>query len=645
MNIYSSTAAAPTSSSDRRVSGLASGLDTDELVKNMTAATRAKLAKQGQAKQLAAWRVEAYRSVSTQLVELSRNYMSFTSPTNLLSGSFYSSYTAQAVGGASGCVTVQSAASGFAQNLSILGIKHLAADAAATAAPSFSGSLSSAAVIDEAAFAAAAGDLAGKSISFTYNGVAKQITFSPEDGITDLASFADCLSRKLGDAFGAGRIQVTQADGVLRLETTLPAGGADPSSVLRVTGGDADTLGLLGLPVDSSNQLNLNVPLSQVFPTAGLDTSITINGVKIPVDPDTDTVKTLMDRVNSDSAVGVKLSYSDTLGCFSLQAKQPGASGKIQIVPTGGDLTGLLFGNAPISAAGQDAELTVRMGDRDVTLTRGSNTVTVDGLTLKLDGTFGYDAAGNLNADPLQSIRFNLQPKTDVTVDAVKAFVNDLNAIISSVNTQATTKYNRDYPPLTDEQRAKMSESEIKIWENKAKEGLLFGDSLLVSLANDLRGSTLGISTPSGMTLRDFGITTSTNWRDNGKLVVDEAKLREALGKNPEELKSLLSAPVSPTEPGSGGLAARVKQVMDKYAATEGSAKGLLITKAGLPAAPVSMLQNTMQTQIDRINETMSVISAKLKAEETRYYRQFTSLEKFMTQMNSQSAWLAQQFQ
>lgn len=645
MNIYAGSATTSTSSTDRRIGGLATGLDTDDLVKNMTAATRTKIAKQGQAKQLASWRVEAYRSVSTQLVELSRKYMSFSSPSNLQSGSFYTNYAAQALGGASGCVSVLSASSSSAQELSVLGIKTLAADARATAAPVLSGSLCSASSIDEAAFSLSAGDLAGKSISVSYNGTAKQISFSAQDGITDLSTLAACLNQKLANAFGAGRVEVSQSGGILRMETTLPSGAADSSSALCISGGDAGALALMKLSVGSSNQLNLSAPISQVFSLpAGAAHSITLNGVSIAVDPEKDTVKTIMDRVNTDSSAGVKLTYSETFRSFTLQSTQPGASGRIEVSPTAGDLTALFFGSSPISVSGADAEFAVRMGDREMVLHRSSNTVTIDGLTLKLTGAFGYDAAGSLRADPLQTVRFSLQPKTDAMVDAVKSFVSDFNAIIEAVNTQASTKYNRDYPPLTEEQRAEMSETEIKSWEAKAKEGLLFGDSLLVSLAADLRACTISAAAPGGMALKDFGITTSPNWRDNGKLIIDETKLKDALSQHPDELKALLSSSPSPGMPG-GGLVTRVKRVADKYAATEGSVKGLLVSKAGLPAAPVSMLQNTMQTQINRINETLTLLTAKLKTEETRYYNRFTALEKFVSQMNSQSAWLSQQFQ
>ncbi len=63
-----------TSSSIKGYGGLASGLDRDTLIEGMTSSTRAKIAKQQKKKQTYAWQQEAYRSISSKLVEFSRKY-------------------------------------------------------------------------------------------------------------------------------------------------------------------------------------------------------------------------------------------------------------------------------------------------------------------------------------------------------------------------------------------------------------------------------------------------------------------------------------------------------------------------------------------------------------------------------------------
>ena len=71
--------------------------------------------------------------------------------------------------------------------------------------------------------------------------------------------------------------------------------------------------------------------------------------------------------------------------------------------------------------------------------------------------------------------------------EAIKTMVEDYNKIVESVYKEMTTKPNRDYQPLTDEQKKEMSKEQIEKWEEKAKEGLLFADTQLRSLHDALR--------------------------------------------------------------------------------------------------------------------------------------------------------------
>ena len=119
-------------SSIRGYGGLASGLDRDSLIENMTAATRAKIAKQGQKKQTFSWQQEAYRSVSDKLVAFSKKYMSYTSKeTNLLSPSFWSRSNVTAKGAYSKYVSVSGSSSNV-DGMSVVGVKQLARKASMT---------------------------------------------------------------------------------------------------------------------------------------------------------------------------------------------------------------------------------------------------------------------------------------------------------------------------------------------------------------------------------------------------------------------------------------------------------------------------------------------------------------------------------
>ena len=83
------------SSINKGMGGLMSGLDTDDLVNQMTAGTRNKINRQYQAKQKLLYKQEAYREISSKLQTFNNKYFSYSSSskTNILSSKFFESYT------------------------------------------------------------------------------------------------------------------------------------------------------------------------------------------------------------------------------------------------------------------------------------------------------------------------------------------------------------------------------------------------------------------------------------------------------------------------------------------------------------------------------------------------------------------------
>ncbi len=83
------------SSTSKGYTGLASGLDVDELVKQMSSSSRNKINRQYQAKQKLLYKQTAYREINTKLLAFSQKYLSYSSgsTTNILSPSFFKSNT------------------------------------------------------------------------------------------------------------------------------------------------------------------------------------------------------------------------------------------------------------------------------------------------------------------------------------------------------------------------------------------------------------------------------------------------------------------------------------------------------------------------------------------------------------------------
>lgn len=512
---------------------------------------------------------------------------------------------------------------------------------------------------DEISFAEKVG---GKGLTFSYNGTTKTIYMMSKEelekiGADDMSKkIKEDLQKKLDDAFGSGRITVGNDGDKLSFKTTLPNGkGDDTTSTLTLVSGNSDLVGpngVLGVKAGESNRLNMNDKLSEsVLKGKTFPQTIKVGDKDIEITKD-DTMNSLIDKINKETDVSV--SYQAVADKFVFTSKENGASGKISF---GGDADVLnaLFGEGASTAneTGTDAIVAVKYAGSDevVELVRDTNSFTVDGLTITAKGTFGYKNTSNDPKKPnlvldetSEPVEINAQVDVDKVMDSIKSMVEEYNKIVDLVNKELGTKPNRDYAPLTSEQKKELSDDDIKLWEEKAKEGLLFGDSDLRSLSTDLR---FVISGGLAEKFREIGITTSTLYSDNGKISIDETKLRAALETDPENVEKLFTSKAGTDADGNptfDGLATNLRNVMDKYVKTIGSmeTKGILIKKAGSTSSPMSVTENTIYSQLQEIEKMIARLQDRLESERDRYIKQFTSLETVISQMNSQSGFLSQ---
>ena len=605
------------------IGGLATGLDTDELIKGMTIGTRSKIAKQLQNKQLFTWKTDAMRAVSTKLINFSQKYTSYTSNTNLTSRNFYMQNSITTSGTNADKVTV-SGSSEITDGLSIL-----------SATKSVAGYVSADSVVSNKTFTGDSIDisriseLTDKQIGFSYNDTVKAITLTADDlaGVNTESDIAALLQTKLNDAFGVGKINVgTSVDGTnLQITTSEKTGG--PLGILKVTSADTTVNEILGISAGDSNRLDLSMKASDLL---GADAPLlSIGGTSIALTADS-TVSDIISAVNNSNA-GVKMTYVQSLDRFEFTSTDSGGEKAI----TGNIAASLLGTEATVISASTEASMTVKYKDgTEMTLSSSTDSFSLDGLTIKVNESF---VAG----DP---VTMSSKANTDAVLSGIKDMIKDYNDIVDLVNKEYSTKPNRNYLPLTDEQKEDMSESEIKAWDEKANTGMLFGDNDLASLSSDLRSVVLKDG-DSILAFEAIGITSSSSWKDNGKLIIDEDKLRTAIENDPESVQKLF---VGETDAAgvkiSDGAADRLKTVMNSYVRTEGSPKGILIEKAGHPSSPLSIINNSLYTQIKDIDTFVLKLKVRLQSEQTRYQTQFTNLETVISNLNSQSGWLAQQF-
>ena len=553
-----------------------------------------------------------------------------------------------------------------------------------------------------------------KEFTFSYNGKSKTITlpgkeeFTDKDGNVDMDKLKQTFQSELDEAFGSGRIKVGleskqnydgQTVSKLTFKTTTPDGKDDNTSTLVLSGGDSKALKTLGFEAGASNRLNTGSSLDKSgfkFKTDdGTSKGINdyavrirdnISGKEYVIDKTTDgkafDENTSIDeiiRAINESDANVNVTYLSTSDKLSIQSTQEGASGDFAIVGTDGKDTNLgqaLFGknlnginpsdgSASTSAndytvtEGQDAIIWVDFdgegGEGPTQIKRGSNTFDLNGMSVTVTGTFNVtkdETTGQSKIENLQDqVTFNAKPDYDKITDTVKEMVEAYNEIVELSNKLVGEKPNRDYPPLTDEQKEEMSEDEIKSWNEKAKAGMLFNNSEVRGFTNEIR-FLFSQDSASMAAFEAIGIKTSSTSGDNGKITFDETKFRAALESDVDNVCDMFTALEESYIDENGkkvvtqkaGVMANMKEIFDKYAATDTATKGIFVQAAGAEESPLSMLNNSLQDQMDDIDDLIDTLNDKLKDETERYYQQFSSLEVYINNMNSQSSWLSQQF-
>lgn len=637
------------SSSSLRLSGLVSGMDTDTVVQQMLMADKAKIQKVEAKLQLAEWETEAYREITSSLQSFYNTYFNVTSPLNLKSENSFSSFTTTYSNATSAnYVTLTGLSGAQTGTYSITELR------AATSAVITGGNVSK--------------DIEGGTIDLTelsnissinnhvfisLNGYSNFISLPTDGSITSVADLRDVLQQKINDTFGADKINVelnSTSDGI-KFSTVRPTDTISISS-------DSPAKSVLGLDSSNlSNKIDLNAKISDLTnsfnttPTFGAENTIafTINGTSFSFDATKTSIQDIMDKVNATADLNVTMKYDVTKNSFSIKSNGTGATDEVVVA----DTTGTFMASLGVvdSNKGTDASVTFSDGTKIV---RSTNSFTYDGITynIKQDFTAGTDAVTGKVTDPIEA---TITTDITKTYDYIKEFVDKYNELIEKINNKISEKRYKDYQPLTDEQKQAMTKEQIEKWEEKAKSGLLRNDSILSGILSSLRSTIYDTVEGAGISLSSIGITTSSDYTKNGKLEIDETKLKDALANKSEQVKKLFtkssdityysaldSSAARSERYKESGIAQRLSDILQDAIRTntdKNGNKGTLLEKAGI-TGDRSEYTNLLFKEMKSFQETIDELNGKLSNREKALYAKFTAMESALNKLNEQQNYL-----
>lgn len=494
-------------------------------------------------------------------------------------------------------------------------------------------------------------DSGNSTFDVTIDGVTKSITLEEKNYTKN--ELLSAIQSRLNTEFGANKAMVSmdEATQKLRFESISQT---DTITAAKKENGGLDSLGYAD--ANKTNKVDLNAKLSEIatffksdiIPADGdidtYDIEFTINGKEFSFNS-SQTLNEIISVVNGDSEAGVTMSYDQLNNKFIVQSKAMGIASKVQINDSAGNGNLMeALGLAGANEAGTDASMTFDDGSGPQTISRASNNFSINGIEFSLKSNVTDPIEVKISGDPTK------------TLELVKGFVSKYNELIDKINTELSEKRYSDYFPLTEEYKAEMNESDIKLWEEKAKSGMLRNDSILSGFVSKMRDMLYKDVDGVSKKLYSIGISTGT-WDQKGKLVIDETKLKEAITNSPDEVISLftkesttayspnMSAGDRSIRDNENGIANRLYDVMQDYIRTTRNSsgqKGLLLEKAGI-IGDITENTNLISKEIESKDLIISTLLDKLIDKESQYYARFTAMETALSQMNSQISWLTQQ--
>lgn len=346
--------------------------------------------------------------------------------------------------------------------------------------------------------------------------------------------------------------------------------------------------------------------------------NFTINGVDFSFAGDTN-VKDMMRAVNASDA-GVKMTYSSLDNAFTVTSSDYGVNSKIEVSDGGQGLMGALgLTDSAEYTQGSNLEVTINGMDFE----SDGNTIEADGTTFTFTGV----AAGT-------EFDVDVTKDNSAVAETIKGFVEDYNKLIEEVYKYLDEEPDDDYYFLADQDKEDLalSEKQEEQWEEKAKKGLLYHDSTVSSVMTKLRTALMGsveAADGSVLSLSSLGITTATDYKEHGKLELDEDALNAAIEEYGDDIGKLFSDK-------ENGIMVKFDEALESAVGTTGD-KGTLINKAGL-ASGSSATDNYIYDQMKRITDKITRLETRYESEQSRLWKKYSAMESMLASLNNQQS-------
>lgn len=620
-----------------RMTGLASGMDTQSLISQLSEAYQKKVDNAKKVQTRAEWKKTAWSDLNTKLTNFYKGALSTFKTTG--------TYKAKAVSGDLSGVKI------VAGNNAVNG-NHKVKVTGTASAQMWTGKQINKNTVTSTGYAAAGSDVKlseltdadGNSIKNSLNGAQFEVKTGSGDATTvniDLTSLGENatvadLTDKVNEQLSGTGLTASYADGKFTFtnanneETVITAKNAGAKAFgvsdgdgLKVAGheGEAEPAKASGNAfayVETKTEGASIKGSTKVSDLMGANwngsSSIKINDKEIAIDKN----MTLSQLAKEMASKGINASFDEGQGRFYLSSTNTGSDNAFTVTSDDANLISSLGLDLEDGDPAKIAATNATIEYNGVEYSSNTNNFNINGLT------FDVTAKG-------EEMQFTVGNDVDGVYNKVKDFLKEYNSLLKEMNTLYNAQSSRGYDPLTADEKDAMSEDEVKEWEKKIKDSLLRRDDRLSAYTSNFR-SIMNKSVEVDGTrysLSSFGINTG-EWSEKGLLHLDgdaddpttsgkEDKLKAAIAANPEAVTKTLA-----------GLGNELYNYLMK-------AQKKTTTSSSQTFYDDLTLDADIKTQKENVKKQQE----KMNDEEDKYYKQFSKMESAMAKLQSQQTYLS----
>lgn len=257
-----------------------------------------------------------------------------------------------------------------------------------------------------------------------------------------------------------------------------------------------------------------------------------------------------------------------------------------------------------------------------------NNTFEINGITITLNSVTSDD------------ITLTTADDTNGIYDKIKKFFKEYNSLINEMDKLYNAASASNYDMLTNDDKENMLDDEIKEWETKIKDSLLRRDSTLGTVSDAMKQIMLsGVTMKDGseMYLSKFGINTlgyfnSTENEKNAYHIDGDSDDTSTSSKTDVLKAAIANDPDKVAEFFSTLSKTLYKKLDDLMASTDYSSAFTVYN------------DKLMKTEYDDYKSKISTQEDKISNFEDFYYKKFAAMEKAMAKLNSQQSSLSSLF-